>query len=108
MAANDDSKKLDAQTTKIVEDLRKEAVETLRQYSPAQKEISKAVATIAGPYVEFMQQLREVHNGFVSWVEVNREAIRGFQASISNAVQFGVQVANVLADASKQLLETLE
>ncbi len=105
---DDHSKALDGQTARIVEDLRKETLETVRQFNQAQTEISKAVATIAGPYVELVQQLREVQKNFVSWVEVNREEIRAFQAGIANAVHLGVQFGNLVADASKQVSATLE
>lgn len=106
--ADEDSKALDEQTAKIVEELRIEAFDTVRQFSQAQTEISKAVATAARPYVELVQQLRDVHKSFVSWVEVNREAIKVFQASIANAVQVGVEFGNLLADASKRVLAALE
>jgi hypothetical protein len=106
--AEDDAKKRDAQTSQIVIDLRKDVVKALQQYGQLQTEIPSALATVAGPYVELMQGLRDVQNRFVSWAEENREAIKAFQTSLANWAQFGAQVSIALTEASKQFQATLK
>lgn len=104
----DDSKKLQAQTAKIVQDLRKETLEILQRYQSQEADFSKALAKLAEPYVQGIRQVHEVHDILGWWVEKNCEAIKTVQTFFSNMGQLGLQVAEALAEASKQLQATLK
>jgi hypothetical protein len=108
MVANDGSKKRPAQTDNIVRDV-KASLETLQWHRQTwEAKISKALSPLVEPYAEFMRQMREVDERVPSWVNENREALRQFQAYLSNFMRVGAEIAKALTEASKQLQETLK